>query len=69
MEHTEKCCWKKNEKGVATFVNYLKVLVNDGEATLVELNWVCGVKNNIFFGTRIPRRNLVVTLEVDKDEK
>jgi hypothetical protein len=66
----EQCCWKKNEKGVATFVNYLEVLVNDGEATLAKLNRLCGITNNIFFGTRVLRRkNPMVTLEVDKNEE
>ncbi len=37
------------EKDLLASVNYLEVLVNDKEATSVELNWLCGVNNNIFF--------------------
>jgi hypothetical protein len=57
--------WKR---AVAS-ANYLEVLVDENEATLAELNRLCGVKNNIFFGTIIPRkRDPIVTLEVDRDE-
>jgi hypothetical protein len=45
-------------------------LVNDEEATLTELNILCGVKNNVFLGTRIPRPwNLVVFPKIDKNEE
>jgi hypothetical protein len=35
MGHTREQCWKKNWKGPITTTNYLEVLVNDKEATLV----------------------------------
>jgi hypothetical protein len=38
LGHIKECCWKSNGKIFATFANYLEVLVNDEEATLVELN-------------------------------
>jgi len=38
MGHTKDRCWKKIGKGPSTFANLLKVLVNDEEATFVELN-------------------------------
>jgi len=38
MGHTKDKCWKKNGKGPSTFANFLKVLVNDEEATSIELN-------------------------------
>ncbi len=48
----------------------MEVLVNDEEATLAKLSRLCGVNNNIFFGTRVPRkRNPVVAPTVDKDEE
>jgi hypothetical protein len=43
--------------------------MND-EATLTKLNILCGVKNDVFLGTRIPRHyNLVVSPEIDKNEE
>jgi hypothetical protein len=39
----------------------LEVLVDDEEATLVELNRVCGKDQHIFFGVRIPKRKLPIT--------
>ncbi len=70
LGHTKEHCWKKNGKGLATSTNVLEVLINDVEATLIKLNRLCGMKNNIFLGTRISRRrNQIVTLEIDKNEK
>jgi hypothetical protein len=46
--HIEEHCWKKNGKGPIAITNYLEVLVNDEEATLTELNQLCGVKKHIF---------------------
>jgi hypothetical protein len=50
----EKNCWKNNGKGLFATANYLKVLINDEETTLTELNKLCGVKNNVFSRTKIP---------------
>ncbi len=37
---------------------------------MVKLNQLCGIKINIFSGTRVPRkRNLIVTPKVDRNEK
>ncbi len=37
---------------------------------MIELNILCGVKNNVFSGIRIPRcRNLVVFPKIDKNEE
>ncbi len=48
----------------------MEVLVNDEEATLVELNQLCGIKINIFSRTRVPRkRDLIVTPKVDMNEE
>jgi hypothetical protein len=33
----------------------LEVLVNEEEATLAELNILCGVKHNVFMVSRCPR--------------
>jgi hypothetical protein len=40
LSHIKECCWKKNGKGPLATTNYLKVLINDEEATLAELNYV-----------------------------
>jgi hypothetical protein len=55
LGHTEECCWNKNGRSPLTTVNYLKVLINDKEATLSKLNRLCGINNNVFSGTRVSR--------------
>jgi hypothetical protein len=42
LRHVEKKCWKKTTKGLRATTNFLEVLVDDEEATLVKLNRVCG---------------------------
>ncbi len=49
MGHTKNRCWKKNDKGPSTSANFLEVLINDEEATLTELNRLCGIKHNFFW--------------------
>jgi len=68
MEHTEDRCLKRGKDGKTTPTsnNYLEVLVNDGKATLEQLNMLCNIKHDIFFGTRIPKRRLPVeTVDVE----
>jgi hypothetical protein len=55
MGHIEDRCLRKNGKGPSSSTNFLKVMVNDKEATLVELNRLCGIKHNIFFGIQMPK--------------
>jgi len=44
LGHSEDHCWKKKDiKPSNSIANYLEVLVNDEEATLTELNRICGV--------------------------
>ncbi len=46
------------------------MLINDEEATLAKLNHLCGTKNNIFFGTKVPRcRNLVVGPKINRNKE
>jgi hypothetical protein len=41
---------------------------SDEEVTLIELNRLCGVNNNIFLGTKVPmHRNPIGSLDVDKN--
>jgi hypothetical protein len=52
--------------------NYLKVLVDDKEATLEQLNMLCGMKHDIFSRVRIPRKCLHVEAldnKIDNDRK
>jgi len=70
LGHVEKCCWKKNGKGLLATTNYLEVLVNDEEATLTQLNRLCGMKNNVFLKEKVPRhKNPVVIPEIYWNEK
>jgi len=38
--------------------NFLEVLINDEKVTLTKLNQLCGVKHNVFFGVKMPKRRL-----------
>jgi hypothetical protein len=70
LGHVEKHCWKKNGKGLPATTNYLEVLVNDEEATLTQLNRLCGVKNNVFLREKVPRhKNPVVIPKIDWNEE
>jgi hypothetical protein len=42
------------------------VLVNDEEATMTELNMICGVNHHLSFGNKIPKRRFV--LQANKAE-
>ncbi len=51
-------------------INFLEVLVNDEEATLVELNRVCGRDQHIFSGVRILERRLpIIANPTEEQEK
>jgi len=61
LRHLEDHCWKKKEtKPSNSIANYLEVLVNDEEATLIKLNMICGVNHHLSFGNRIPKRRLLM---------
>jgi len=61
LRHSEDRCWKKTKDGKSHFgvANFLEVLLNDEEATLQQLNKLCG-NENIFSYTRVPRRRMHV---------
>jgi hypothetical protein len=67
LRHMEERCWKKSTKGLPATTNFLEVLVDDGEATLAELNRVCGEDQHIFSGVRIPKRRLSITAHPSKE--
>jgi len=61
LGHSEDRCWKKPKDGKAHLgsTNFLEVLLNDEEATLHQLNKLCG-SENVFSYTRVPRRRMPV---------
>jgi len=61
LGHSKDRCWKKPKDGKSPFgvANFLEVLLNDKEATLQQLNKLCG-NENIFSYTRVPRRRMPV---------
>jgi len=61
LGHSEDRCWKKpkDAKSHSGAANFLEVLLNDEEATLQQLNKLCG-NENIFSYTRVPRRKMPV---------
>jgi predicted aspartyl protease len=61
LGHSEDRCWKKPKDGKSHSgaANFLEVLLNDKEATLQQLNKLCG-NENIFSYTRVPRRRMPV---------
>jgi hypothetical protein len=65
----EDRCWKKSTKDLLASTNFLEVLVEDEEATLVELNRICGGDQHIFSGVRIPKKRLPVTVNLAKEQE
>jgi len=59
--HSKDKCWKKPKDGKAHpgSANFLEVLLNDEEATLHQLNKLCG-SENIFSYIQVPRRRMPV---------
>ncbi len=62
MGHMEDRCWKKSAKGPVATTNFLEVLVNDEETTLLELNYICGEEEHVFFGIKMQKRRLHVSI-------
>jgi hypothetical protein len=61
LGHLEDRCWKKPKDGKSHFgaPNFLEVLLNDEEATMRQLNKLCG-NENILSYTQIPRRRCML---------
>ncbi len=61
LGHSEDRCWKKpkDEKPHSRAANFLEVLLNDEEATVQQLDKLCG-NENIFSYSRVPRRRMLV---------
>jgi len=64
MGHTKNKCWRKNDKGPSAFTKFFEVLVNDEEATLAKLNCLCGIKHNVFYGIRMPKKRMHVQASI-----
>ncbi len=61
LGYLENRCWRKKDiKPSNSTTNYLKVLVNDEEATLNELNKICGANHHLTSGNKIPKKRLPV---------
>jgi len=61
MGHSKDRCWKKKDiKPSNSTTNYLEVLVNNEEATLNELNKICGANHQLTSGNKIPKKKLPV---------
>ncbi len=70
LRHTKERCWKKFAKGLPALTNFLEFLVDDEEATLAELNYVCGEDQHIFSRVKIPKRRLpIIANPVAKQEE
>ncbi len=61
LGHSEDRCWKKPKDGKVHFgaANFVEVLLDDEQATLQQLNRLCGDKN-LFSHTRAPRRRMPI---------
>ncbi len=61
MGHSEDRCWKKPKDGksYSGTTNFVEVLLDDEEATLQQLNMLCG-NEKVFSYTRVPRRRIPV---------
>jgi hypothetical protein len=61
LGHSEDRCWKKPKDGKShsRAANFVEVLLNDEEATLQQLNKLCG-NEKVFSYTRVPRRRIPV---------
>jgi len=61
LGHSEDRCWKKPKDGKVHpgATNFLEVLLNDEEATMHQLNKLCG-DENLFSHTRVLRRRMPV---------
>ncbi len=61
LGHSENRCWKKPKDGKphSRTANFVEVLLDDEEATLQQLNRLCG-SEKVFSYTRVPRRRIPV---------
>jgi hypothetical protein len=61
LGHSKDRCWKKPKDGKSHFgvTNFLEVLQNDEEATMQQLNKLCG-NENLFSYILVPRRRMPI---------
>ncbi len=65
MGHVEDKCWKKNPKSGTIIAKNLEALVDDDEATLAQVNGICGLNYNVFFHVRVSKRRIPMHVLVD----
>jgi len=70
LGHSEDRCWKKPRDGKAHpgSANFLEVMLDAEEATLQQLNELCG-SENMFSYTRVPRRRVPVEVTPTTSEQ
>jgi hypothetical protein len=63
LGHLEDRCWKKSKDGKphSKTANFVEVLLDDEEATLQQLNRLCG-SEKVFSYTQVPRRRTPVEM-------
>ncbi len=61
LGHSEDRCWRKPKDGKVQSgaANFVEVLLNDEQATLQQLNRLCG-DEKVFSYTRVPRRRMPI---------
>jgi hypothetical protein len=70
LGHSEDKCWRKPRDGKTHpgSANFLEVMLDDEEATLHQLNELCGGEN-LFSYTRVPRRKMPVEATLAESER
>ncbi len=68
LGHLKDRCWKKPKDGKAHSgtANFVEVLLDDKQATLQQLNMLCGDKN-LFSHTRVPGRQMPIEVAPASD--
>ncbi len=64
MVHAEKKCWKNNLKNEIVATYFMEVLVEDKEATLGQLNEICGLNYEVFYHVKVPKKRIAMNVLV-----
>jgi hypothetical protein len=65
MGHIENKHWKKNRNNGTIVTKYLKVFIDDEEATLAQLNRISGLNYDVFSHVWVPKRRIPTNVLVD----
>jgi hypothetical protein len=66
LGHAEDRCRKKFAKGLFATTNFLEVLVDDEEAILSKLNYICGGDKHIFSRVRDPKKEIAYNCQPNR---